>query len=120
MKIENSRCSHQSLSSSASHAGRPRRTSKEARSIPVCSAAAAANVCLELAIDPTAPHHVHLQLYSSIVTAHVACVCCAQARSVGGSSGHDLELLGTLTATEVRLVKAIFEYVIFTKPSYVP
>ena len=119
MKIENSRCSHQS--SSASHAGRPRRTSKEARSIPVCSAAAAANVCLELAIDPTAPHHVHLQLYSSIVTAPVACVCCAQAWSVGGSSGHeDLELLDTFTATGVRLAKAILEYVIFTGSSYVP
>ena len=29
-------------------------------------------------------------------------------------------MLGTLTATEVRLVKSILEYVIFTKPSYVP
>jgi hypothetical protein len=41
-------------------------------------------------------------------------VCCAQARLVGGSSNHDLELLDTLTATGMRLAKAILEYVIFT------
>ena len=62
-----------------------------------------------------------LQLCCSIFV-HVWSLALAVRRLlVDGSSGHyDLEFLGTLTVTEVRLVKAIFEYVIFTKPSYVP
>ena len=61
-----------------------------------------------------------LQLCCSIFV-HIWSLALAVHRPlVDGSAGHDLELLSTLTATEVRLVKAIFEYVIFTGSSHVP